>query len=93
MSGAWLNVASQMNQAGLIGLIDVREEAANKRAEDYNMSETIIDTNLKAVLTQIESDVVFDCIVPESHTGNDDSSQARLPHPWWETNGEQHGKC
>ena len=34
MSGTWLNVASKMDQVELVGLVDVREEAANKRAED-----------------------------------------------------------
>ena len=68
MSGAWLNVATQMDQVELVGLVDIREEVANKRAEEYSLSEVIIGTDLKSVLHRTKPDVVFDCTVPESHT-------------------------
>ena len=74
MSGAWLNVATQMDQVELIGLMDIREEVANKRTEEYSLSKAIISTDLKSVLHRTKPDVVFDCTVPESHTYNDNGS-------------------
>jgi predicted dehydrogenase len=69
MSGAWLNAAKEIDDVEIVGLVDVREEAARKRAADYSLNEAVIGTDLQAVLNQTHPDVVFDCTVPEAHAG------------------------
>ena len=67
MSGAWLRVATQMDAIDIVGLVDIREEAARGRAEEYGLNDALISTDLKAALDEISPDIVFDCTVPEAH--------------------------
>jgi len=41
MSGTWLQVASQMDTIELVGLVDIREEAARRRAKDFDLDEEL----------------------------------------------------
>jgi len=67
MSGAWLRVATQMDSVDIVGLVDIREEAAKRRAEEYKLSDALISTDLKSALDKISPDIIFDCTVPEAH--------------------------
>lgn len=67
MSGAWLNVATQMDEIDMVGLVDIREEAARSRAEQYGLHDALIGTDLKAMLDQTSPDIVFDCTTPNAH--------------------------
>ena len=67
MSGAWLGVAKEIPDLEIVGLVDIREEAARRRAADFELPDAIIGTDLKSVLEQTSPDVVFDCTVPEAH--------------------------
>ena len=67
MSGTWLRVATQMDTIDMVGLVDIREEAARNRAEEYGLRDALIGTDLKAVLDETSPDIVFDCTVPEAH--------------------------
>jgi len=67
MSGAWLSVATQMDSIDIVGLVDIREEAARNRAEGFGLSHALLGTELKSVLDEISPDIVFDCTVPEAH--------------------------
>jgi len=67
MSGAWLRAAQDMDDVELVGLVDVQEDAAKKRAEDYNLSSARIGTNLQEMLENTKPDAVFDCTIPEAH--------------------------
>ena len=67
MSGAWLRVAKGIPDLEIVGLVDIREEAARKRAADFEIENALISTDLKSALAQIEPDVVFDCTIPEAH--------------------------
>lgn len=68
MSGAWLKVAKGMPDLEIVGLVDTREEAARKRAADFELPDAMIGTDLKSALEQLSPDVVFDCSIPEAHT-------------------------
>jgi predicted dehydrogenase len=68
MSGAWLGPLAGMDDIEIVALVDVVEKAARQRAEDFNIKDALIGTNLKSVLAQVDADVVFDCSIPEAHT-------------------------
>ena len=67
MSGAWLSTAQKMDDVKLVGLVDIREEAAQKRAEDFELTGAEIGTDLQKMLDLTSPDAVFDCTVPEVH--------------------------
>jgi len=69
MSRAWLKAAAEIPDLELVGLVDLREEAARQRAEEYGLDSAATGTDLAAVLEQTAPDVVFDCTIPESHVG------------------------
>ncbi|GHO90903.1 oxidoreductase [Reticulibacter mediterranei] len=68
MSRAWLDAASQTPDLEIVGLVDVIEEAARKRAAEYNLESAAIDTDLASVLESTSPDAVFNCTIPEAHT-------------------------
>lgn len=68
MSRAWLDAASKMPDLEIVGLVDVIEEAARKRAAEYHLDEAVIDTDLASVLKRTSPDAVFNCTIPEAHT-------------------------
>lgn len=67
MSGAWLGAAKGIPDLEIVGLVDIREEAARKRAADFELPNAVINTDLKDALDQLSPDVVFDCTIPEAH--------------------------
>ena len=67
MSGAWLEAALALPQVEIVGLVDVVEAAAHKKAAQYSLSQAIVGTNLQSVLKQTTPDAVFNCTIPEAH--------------------------
>jgi len=68
MSGRWLEVSKSLPDVEIVGLMDIREEAARKRSEDFGLENAAIGTDLKAMLDNLSPDVVFNCTIPEAHT-------------------------
>ena len=67
MSGRWFDVATKMDDVQFVGLVDVRESAAEKRRDDFEL-DVIIGTDVGEVLAGAKPDIVFDCTIPEAHT-------------------------
>ncbi len=67
MSGAWLDAALALPQVEIVGLVDVVEVAAQKKAAQYQLAQAVIGTDLQAVLRQTMPDVVFNCTIPGAH--------------------------
>lgn len=67
ISRAWLGALSQMPEVEVVGLVDVVEEAAHNRAEEFNLGSAFIGSNLESVLAATAPDVVFNCTIPEAH--------------------------
>ncbi|NLC57025.1 MAG: Gfo/Idh/MocA family oxidoreductase [Armatimonadetes bacterium] len=67
MSHAWLSAAREIPNLRIVGLVDLKEEAAQRRAAEFGLADALIDTDLEAVLRRATPDVVFDCTVPEAH--------------------------
>jgi predicted dehydrogenase len=70
MSSAWLEAAARINDLEMVGLVDLREEAARARQAEFNLHHTQVGTNLAAMLNTVKPDVLFDCTIPEAHHDN-----------------------
>lgn len=69
ISNAWLRTEAVRKQVDIVGLVDIREEAAVARAEQHELIDAVTGTDLAAVLKKLQPDAVFDCTVPEAHCG------------------------
>ena len=67
ISATWLNAAREIDDLEIAGLVDINEEAAGKRREEYGLSAAVVGTELAAVLDTVKPDIVFDCTVPKAH--------------------------
>jgi predicted dehydrogenase len=67
MSEAWLTAATALPDLAVVGLVDLREEAARRRAEQFALHDAVVGTDLEAILSQTGAEIVFDCSVPEAH--------------------------
>ena len=69
ISRAWLDAVRDIPDLRMAGFVDIREEAARARAEEYGWHGAIVGRELTTVLAATRPGVVFDCTVPEAHLG------------------------
>ena len=67
ISGAWLQALQHIPEVELVGLVDIHEDAARRRAAEFGWSEALIGSALAPILERTRPDAVFDCTVPEAH--------------------------
>lgn len=67
ISRAWPDAATEIPGLEMVGLVDLREEAARKRADEHGLHEAFVSTDLAAALDEARPDIVFDCTIPEAH--------------------------
>ncbi|MFW6108727.1 MAG: Gfo/Idh/MocA family protein [bacterium] len=67
MSKRWLQIANDLPDVQVVGLVDLREEAAWGRAEEFGLTQEHVGTDLAKALDETGPDMVFDCTVPEAH--------------------------
>src|SRR5690242_6161542 len=67
MSKAWLQAAGKVPNLQVVGFVDLNVEAAQVRAAEFGTAESVVGSDLDAVLNQTSPDIVFDCTVPEAH--------------------------
>lgn len=67
MSRAWIEAASKIPAVELVALVDIFEEAAQKRAQEFHLTDAVISTDLTSVLKQVNADAIFNCTIPEAH--------------------------
>ena len=67
MSRSWTRVSKESDQIELVGFVDINEDAAMARAEDYGVPGPT-GTDLGKMLDAVTPDAVFDCTIPEVHT-------------------------
>jgi predicted dehydrogenase len=67
ISNAWLTACKEIPDLEIAGLVDLNENAAHKRQEEYHLKDARVGTDLAAVLEAIQPDMLFDCTVPEAH--------------------------
>jgi len=69
MSAAWLNAVKDLGTVDMVGFVDINEESAKKRRDEYGWTAAVAGDDLKSVLDQVAANVVFDCTIPEAHYG------------------------
>jgi len=67
ISRAWLDAIRDLPDVRIAGLVDICEDAARRRAEEYGWSDALVGCDLPGVLARARPDAVFDCTVPEAH--------------------------
>jgi predicted dehydrogenase len=67
MSATWLSAIAQTDNLELVGLVDIKKDHAFQRAEEFNLTDVEVGTDLRAVLVGTQPDIVFDCTIPEAH--------------------------
>ena len=67
MSGAWLHSAKANEYVEMVGLVDIREEAARKRKDEFGMEAASTGDDLASMLKATKPDIVFDCTIPKAH--------------------------
>lgn len=68
ISDEWLTAIAAMDDLDLVGLVDIRKDAAVRQAEKYRLDDAFVGTDLAEALAQTAPDVVFNCAVPATHT-------------------------
>jgi predicted dehydrogenase len=66
ISGAWLEPLKTMSEIELVGFVDVIEENAKKRQQEY-APDAVVGTNLDATLKKTKPTIVFNCTIPAAH--------------------------
>jgi predicted dehydrogenase len=67
MARKWVEVTLSAPDTQLVGLVDVRRQAAEQMAERFKLPSTVVYDNLKQALVATGADVVFDVTIPEAH--------------------------
>lgn len=66
MANTWVEYALQRQDARIVALVDLREEAAKNMLQKYNLTCPIF-TELERAIEQTDANVVFDCTIPDAH--------------------------
>jgi len=70
MSGEWVNAAQAIPEVELVGLVDLLPAAAEKIASERQLTNTLIGTDLDAVLAKTKANLLCVCTIPEAHKPN-----------------------
>lgn len=67
IANAWLNSQTVKSKVNIVGLVDIRAEAAAAKKEKFGLVNAVTGSDLDAMLRQLKPEVVFDCTIPEAH--------------------------
>jgi predicted dehydrogenase len=67
ISQAWLKGAQEIPTLQIVGMVDLFEDNARKRAEQFGLAAVETGSDLAVMLDRQQPDLVFDCTVPEAH--------------------------
>jgi predicted dehydrogenase len=67
ISTVWLRAAREIADLAIVGLVDVRVDAAQARAAEFGLHGAVIGADVETVLALTAPDMVFDCTVPAAH--------------------------
>ena len=69
MAQAWVERALRMPEIEIVGLADVKREAAERTALRFNLRPALIYNSVHDALSAAQPDAVFDVTVPAAHCG------------------------
>lgn len=64
---AWLDAIRDIPEVRMVAFVDINEQAARDRRDQYGWSEAVTGVDLAHTIAQVHPDIVFDCTVPEAH--------------------------
>ena len=67
ISKTWLNAIRDIPDVTMVGFVDLLEDVARQRAQEYDWAEAAVSTDLGVVLDQTTPELVFNCTIPEAH--------------------------
>lgn len=67
VSGTWLNAIKDIEGLEIVGLVDINKEAAEKRKQEFELTNAITGTDLEKTLDSLKPELVFDCTIPGAH--------------------------
>lgn len=67
MSAAWLRAAKEIEDVRIAGFVDINEDAAHVRKNEFGDADSFVSSSLQAALDHVQPDIVFDCTIPEAH--------------------------
>lgn len=68
ISNAWWNAVKENPEVQIVGLVDLNEEAARRKRDDWGLPAAAIGTDLGEMLADQAPEAVFNCTVPPAHT-------------------------
>lgn len=69
MAQGWVERAIKKPGVEIVGLVDLRREAAEQTAAKFNLPPSVVYTSLDEALAKAKPDAVFDITVPSAHHG------------------------
>src|SRR5689334_18935678 len=69
ISRIWFDTAAKIPVIEIVGVVDIQEQAALARVDEYQLQNVLVETDLSRVLDRVKPDIVFDCTVPAAHAG------------------------
>jgi len=67
MGQGWLKLLNECDRAEVVGLVDLRHEAALKGAEQVGLPAECASTDLESMLAALKPDAVVDVTIPAAH--------------------------
>lgn len=67
MSNAWIQALKKEPRTEIVGLVDIRKEAAEAQAKKYELSAVVTGDGLKKVLRKTKPQIVIDLTIPAAH--------------------------
>jgi len=64
MSRAWLEAARKIDGLAIVGLADLDEARAEKRAAEFGLPDAILAADVETLLARTKPDILFDIVVP-----------------------------
>ncbi len=67
ISRTWLRALQGISQVSVVGLVDLIQDRAQERAQEFGLQEALVSSELEQAVRQTQAEVVFNCTVPEAH--------------------------
>ncbi len=67
IANAWLNTPIVKAKTDVVGLVDIKQEAAEAKKAKFGLEKAVTGPDLHRVLRETQPDAVFDCTIPEAH--------------------------
>jgi predicted dehydrogenase len=64
ISQAWLHALKEIADVAVVGLVDLQEAAAQRRKDEFQLTDARLGSELVPMLKETRPDIVFDCTVP-----------------------------